>query len=108
MNKAKYPWLSIKAVPAYLAPLLTPAYNHLFTQAACRGRAPLFDHTIDGETTEQREARHHHARTLCRICDARRECRKVSANTPPEERRGIWAGELYGADGQPQDHKEAA
>ncbi|WP_431832482.1 WhiB family transcriptional regulator [Corynebacterium amycolatum] len=108
MRKSKASWPQISLVPAHLAPLLTPAYSRLFAKAACRGRAPLFDYTIKDESTEQREARHHQARTLCRSCAARSACHNVAANTPPEERRGIWAGELYGADGQPQDHQEAA
>ncbi len=59
--------------------------------AACVGRAPLFDLDVDGETGEDREARHGQARGLCGDCRVLEVCRASLDSLPPET-AGIWAG----------------
>ncbi|MBD8505531.1 hypothetical protein HT102_03370 [Hoyosella sp. G463] len=67
-----------------------PAMPH----AQCRGRAPLFDSHIDGETSEQRLNRHTQARKLCQQCDHRIECSqsiggfRAGRDTTPPARPG--------------------
>jgi len=59
--------------------------------AACTGLAPLFDLDVDGETEEDREVRHGHARGLCGDCRVLEVCR-ASLNTLPPQTVGVWAG----------------
>jgi len=59
--------------------------------AACVGLAPLFDLDVDGETGEDREARHGHARGLCGDCGVLEVCR-ASLDTLPAATVGVWAG----------------
>ncbi len=61
--------------------------------AACVGLAPLFDRDVDGETGEDREARHGHARALCGDCGVLEVCR-ASLDTLPTATVGVWAGRL--------------
>ncbi len=61
--------------------------------AACTGRAPMFDADLDGETGEDREARHDGARGLCGDCRVLEVCR-ASLDSLPPQMTGIWAGRL--------------
>lgn len=74
--------------PRILLPLLA-LVDPTLSRAACAGRAPLFDDEIDGETAEQREARHHSATSICRNCPVQRECRAAAGG---QHALGIWAG----------------
>ncbi|MHA6629400.1 WhiB family transcriptional regulator [Pseudonocardia sichuanensis] len=61
--------------------------------AACAGRAPLFDLEVDGESDEQRSARHEQARAICRTCAARTECAAVvTDHLAPIA--GVWSGRI--------------
>ncbi|MHA6628148.1 WhiB family transcriptional regulator [Pseudonocardia sichuanensis] len=61
--------------------------------AACAGRAPLFDLEVDGESDEQRTARHEQARAICRTCAARAQCAAViSDHLAPIA--GVWSGRI--------------
>ena len=61
--------------------------------AACTGLAPLHDLDVDGETEEDREARHGHARALCGDCRVLEVCR-ASLDSLPTATVGVWAGRL--------------
>lgn len=65
-------------------------------EPACVGRASLFDLDVARETGDQREARHHRARALCRVCPALEECSDAVAAEPARSRSGVWAAELFG------------
>lgn len=74
--------------PRILLPLLA-LVDPTLSGAACTGRAPLFDDEIDGETEEQREARHYVAASICRSCPVQPECRAAAGE---HHALGIWAG----------------
>ncbi len=59
--------------------------------AACTGRAPLFDADVEGETGEDREARHNRAQAVCAGCRVLEVCR-TSLDTLPPRTAGVWAG----------------
>jgi len=61
--------------------------------AACTGFAPLHDFDVDGETSEDRTARHDRARAVCAGCRVLAICR-ASLDTLPPRMTGIWAGRL--------------
>jgi hypothetical protein len=61
--------------------------------AACRGRSPLHDSTVDGETADERHARHELARAVCARCRVLDTCR-ASVDTLPPHTEGVWAGKL--------------
>lgn len=81
---------AIRALPKHLLPIR----DEQLSGAACRGFSPLFDSTIVGESKEEREARHHRARALCRRCGVRTACTEVARNLPQGYREGVWAGRL--------------
>jgi len=62
--------------------------------AACRGRAPLFDLDVDGESSEERDDRHETAQRICRTCSVLDTCRSTIATLPPRT-EGVWAGHLH-------------
>lgn len=74
---------------AFVAGLLGPP----LPGAACAGLAPLHDDRVPGEDDEQREARHHQARTLCARCPALLRCTAELPHLQPHD-HGIWAGTL--------------
>ncbi len=61
--------------------------------AACRGLAPLHDFEVDGESSEDREARHDRARAVCARCRVLEVCRASLDSLPPQT-VGVWAGVL--------------
>jgi len=63
------------------------------TGAACRGRAPLFDLDVDGETSDERDDRHETAQRICGTCSVLNACRSTIATLPPRT-DGVWAGVL--------------
>lgn len=77
------------------APAPIPAIGSLvderLTGAACAGMAPLFDAYLDDESTEQREYRHHRAKTICLRCPVRTECTVAATE---HDASGIWNGRL--------------
>jgi hypothetical protein len=82
-------------LPAALALLLGPA---LPAASACRGRAPLHDDTVHGESADEREQRHAQACAVCAGCPARTECAAVAehgvAGDPGAAVSGVLAGHL--------------
>lgn len=77
------------------APAPIPAIDSLIderlTGAACAGMAPLFDAFLDDESIEQREYRHHRAKTICLRCPVRAECTVAATE---HDASGIWNGRL--------------
>lgn len=65
------------------------------TRAACRGRAPLFDADVPGETPDQRTDRVADAAALCAGCPARAACAQLATDAPAHEVAGVWAGRLH-------------
>lgn len=61
--------------------------------AACRGRAPLFDAEIDGESSDERDERHETTQRICRTCSVLNACMSTIATLPPRT-DGVWAGVL--------------
>lgn len=61
--------------------------------AACTGLAPLHDSDVDGESREDREARHDRARAVCEHCRVLTVCRASLDSLPPRT-VGVWAGVL--------------
>ncbi|MDI9917859.1 WhiB family transcriptional regulator [Rhodococcus sp. IEGM 1379] len=76
--------------------LLAALVDIRLTGAACAGHAPLFDDILDegNEPPEEREARHHQARSICRRCPVAAHC-ETAANED-DTTSGIWAGRLQG------------
>ncbi|MGC0362922.1 hypothetical protein ABH922_000906 [Rhodococcus sp. 27YEA15] len=81
---------NLPSVPELLSALVDPRLEG----AACVSRAPLFDNFLDegNEPPEEREARHHHARTICRRCPVRAACDTAAGE---HDSAGIWAGRLH-------------
>lgn len=79
-----------KYAPAPI-PLIATLVDERLTGAACQGMAPLFDAYVDHETTEQREYRHHRAKTICLRCPVRAECTVAATE---HDAAGIWNGRL--------------
>ncbi|WP_168168148.1 WhiB family transcriptional regulator [Corynebacterium sp. MSK032] len=82
----KFP--SAKQLPKRLLPIRDAS----LAGAACAGYSPLFDSDVNGESKEQREARHHQARSICRQCPVLTECTTTAGTLPKDHRQGIWAG----------------
>ncbi|MFB9783011.1 WhiB family transcriptional regulator [Rhodococcus baikonurensis] len=79
-------------IPELLQTLVDPRLEG----AACVGLAPLFDDFPDdaSESADQREARHHKARSICHRCSVRDSCDTAAREQGPEA-TGIWAGTLH-------------
>ncbi|WP_353888593.1 WhiB family transcriptional regulator [uncultured Corynebacterium sp.] len=86
------PFPKVRRLPASLRPITDASLDG----AACKGHAPLFDLTVHGETSEQREARHHQARNLCRRCPVFTQCTTVAGQLKHDHKQGFWAGMLLG------------
>ncbi|WP_168163724.1 WhiB family transcriptional regulator [Corynebacterium sp. HMSC077G01] len=84
------PFPKIKNLPKSLIPIRDTSLKG----AACAGHSPLFDADIRGESKEQREARHHQARNLCRRCEVFTQCTATAGKLPRDHRRNLWAGIL--------------
>ena len=81
-----------KTVVDLLAGLVDPR----LTGAACAGQGNLWDDILDDdddEASEDREARHHRARTICRRCPVQAECETAASE---HDSTGIWNGRLQG------------
>lgn len=63
--------------------------------AACRGRAPLWDPEIEGESAQQRRDRLAYATAVCTGCPVRDRCRAVADELPKRLRSGTWAARPY-------------
>lgn len=66
-------------------------------RAACRGRQPLHDLDVAGETLAERAVRHQAAARLCRACPELDRCAAV-LGALPRGTAGVWAG--YALDGR--------
>ncbi|WP_368410413.1 WhiB family transcriptional regulator [Corynebacterium sp.] len=86
----KPPFPKTRSLPKNLYPIRDAS----LTGASCAGHSPLFDADIQGETKQQREARHHQARTICRHCPVLTQCTAVAGRLPQDHRQGLWAGIL--------------
>lgn len=80
----------IADLPEPLAALLG-AGSYRTHRPACQGHAPLFDESVWGETAQQREDRHDHARQVCDRCPAHAACAAAVAELP-RSFGGVWAG----------------
>lgn len=77
-----------------------PVADPRLAGAACAGRWPVFDLDVHGETPEDREARHHQARAVCRTCTVTAACHHT-AQRLDRRAEGVWAGTLRGATNRP-------
>lgn len=68
---------------------------------ACRGRAAMWDLSVEGETTAERRQRHREAIAVCRDCPLRRECAEMARAMPYAE--GVWGGEVFRRRPSPAD-----
>lgn len=59
-----------------------------------RVAAPLWDYDLDGETDQQRHARHVDAVDICQTCPVPKTCKRAR-NTDPILPEGVWGGRLY-------------
>lgn len=82
--------MTTSATPTLLALPLGPQFVQ---RPACAGRAPLFDAQLEGETEQQRDARHARAIAVCQGCPARPECEAEVADREPGY-RGVWAARV--------------
>lgn len=74
------------------APLSPAVLGPNLPGAACKGRAPLHDDVIAGESETDRADRHQRAVTVClRCCPVLNACRAAVA-TLPRSTTGVWAG----------------
>jgi hypothetical protein len=71
---------------AYLADRYPPI--PALPDAACRGRDPMFDDKLPGESAAEQRARWDAALAVCRGCPAQAACRKLLDAHPP----GRWSG----------------
>ncbi len=76
-----------------LAPELANLIDSRLTGARCKGKAPLFDSLIPGETEEARHERLSWATGQCQRCPVRQACTQVADESSVH---GIWAGEHRG------------
>lgn len=81
------------ALPPALAMVLQMLSPVDLDGAACAGRAPEFDDHLDGESDDQRDARHAAAVALCRHCPVIDGCRRVAVALPHAS--GIWAAQEW-------------
>lgn len=80
-----------------------PMYNHRVLPrgeewmelAACAGRWPEWDHTIEGENHVERAARHRRVARVCRsACPVLRECRAWADTAKSVGEFGVVAGRV--------------
>lgn len=76
-----------------LASLVDPRLQ----DAACRGRAPLFDPRGPRESSYNFRHRIAEARSYCQACPIRQTCAEIIAETPKTNRHGVWAGRYQGS-----------
>lgn len=63
------------------------------TDAACRGRQPLWDGAIDGESSAERQQRQQQAARVCRTaCSVLRQCRDWADRAETVGQFGVVAG----------------
>jgi hypothetical protein len=74
-------------IPALLGPELA--------RAACRGKSPLFDAAVHGETVAGRNTRYQRATAICARCPVTDWCLEHRNGDA-----GIWGGELFRGNGQ--------
>jgi WhiB family redox-sensing transcriptional regulator len=74
-------------------PELAALVDSRLVGARCKGKAPLFDSLVPGETEEERRERHTWAAGHCRVCPVVDACAQVVEESPVD---GIWAGEHRG------------
>lgn len=76
------------------APLSGAVLGPNLPGAACKGRAPLHDAVIAGESETDRADRHQRAVAVClRCCPVLAACRAAVA-TLPRSTTGVWAGRV--------------
>ena len=78
--------------PSWLAAMAGP---RLPSGAACTGRAPLFDVTVPGETTDEQRERLAVAAAVCVECPIRNEC-SDAVEREVQRPAGVWAGQVRG------------
>lgn len=83
-----------KCAPAPIAEIASLVDPRL-TGAACQGKAPLFDDTLDDESPGARAERHHRAKVICLGCPVRTECDTAATE---HDASGIWNGRLQNHD----------
>ncbi|WP_138845266.1 WhiB family transcriptional regulator [Rhodococcus pyridinivorans] len=78
---------------SHLPPPLRQLYDGRLLGAKCVGRHELFDSELDneGETAEQRSARHTAAIQVCETCPVQAAC-AIAAAEAGSHAHGIWAG----------------
>lgn len=65
-------------------------------RAACKGHSPLFDAAMPGESTEQRDERHHTAIRICRRCPERTACLAARLTDSGLQRdHGVYGGQVF-------------
>lgn len=62
--------------------------------AACKGRWPLFDDRVDGETADYRTKRHARAVAICRGCPEFARCLDAR-HADPGLGAGVWGGRVF-------------
>lgn len=73
----------VDAIPTFLGSELA--------RAACRGKSPLFDATVHGETVIERDGRHGEALAICARCPVTKWCLEYR-----QGQEGVWGGQLFG------------
>lgn len=84
--------------PPASIPLLARLVDPRLHGAACTGRAPWWDESIDGETPEDRRDRHDAARRICRGCPVQGACHDAATE---HDATGLWAGMIHNPAGMP-------
>ena len=86
-------WRSDNAVTAWpkLSVLAADLVDERLVDAACAGRAPLFDAEVPGEDDDDRRQRLEAAARICQSCPVLAECNGV-ARELGRAAAGVWAG----------------
>lgn len=82
-------------VPDYDRRDVLPRPQEWMERGACVGKWPEWDHTIDGESPPEREARKRRAATICRTaCPVLAECRAWADRAQTVGEFGVVAGRV--------------
>lgn len=88
--------MSRRGVPSALYGFIVDPPGEWAEEAACAGRAPLFDPPSSlADKGAGLEARLAEAVAVCKVCPVLRECRRWTEATPRAQVSGVFAGVFF-------------